>query len=193
MDPSPGNIAPSWPVAIAHGMRNTTNPMIHQPNADGPADWTTAAFVMNKTIATKIATMSNVVSTLGRMPPATRSEISEPESVSAAVMAPPQRRRVTLEVYPFGVSRAHRRAATLRSFCPGSEATAGGCRCRGAWSRARQGVTGRRIRYNQHSRLPSDQARSRPCQSAGIVLEQAGPGARYAGGHQDQPGGGEDK
>src|SRR5947208_9977670 len=90
MDPSPGNIAPSWPVAIAHGIRNTTNPMTHQPNADGPADWTTAALVMNKTIATKIATMSNVVSTLGRMPPATRSEVSEPESVSAAVMASPQ-------------------------------------------------------------------------------------------------------
>src|SRR5215831_9092060 len=91
MDPSPGNITPSWPVAIAHGIRNTTNPMIHQPNADGPADWTTAALVMNKTIATKIATMSNVVSTLGRMPPATRSEISEPEPVSAAVTAPPPR------------------------------------------------------------------------------------------------------
>src|SRR5215472_14558139 len=90
MDPSPGNIAPSWPVAIAHGIRNTTNPMIHQPNADGPADCTTAALVMNKTIATKIATMSNVVSTLGRMPPATRSEMSEPESVPAAVMASPQ-------------------------------------------------------------------------------------------------------
>src|SRR5215467_1582831 len=90
MDPSPGNITPSWPVAIAHGIRNTTNPMIHQPNADGPADWTTAELVMNKTIATKIATMSNVVSTLGRMPPATRSEISEPESVSAVVTASPQ-------------------------------------------------------------------------------------------------------
>ena len=76
-------------MAIAHGMRNTTNPMIHQPNADGPADWTTAELVMNKTIATNIATMSNVVSTLGRMPPATRSEVSEPESVSAAVMAVP--------------------------------------------------------------------------------------------------------
>src|SRR5215472_5919126 len=81
MDPSPGNITPSWPVAIAHGIRNTTNPMIHHPNADGPADWITAAFVMNNTIATKIATMSNVVSTLGRMPPATRSEISEPDPV----------------------------------------------------------------------------------------------------------------
>src|SRR5262250_3278943 len=79
MDPSPGNIAPSWPVAIAHGIRNTTNPMIHQPNADGPADWITAALVMNSTIATKIATMSNVVSTLGRIPPATRSEISRSE------------------------------------------------------------------------------------------------------------------
>ena len=87
MDPSPGNMAPSWPVAIAQGTRNTTNPMIHQPNADGPADWMTAALVMNRTIATKIATMSNVVSTLGRMPPATRSEIREPVwvSVSAAM------------------------------------------------------------------------------------------------------------
>jgi len=108
MEPSPGNIAPSWPVAIAHGIRNTTNPMIHQPNAEGPADCTTAALVMNRTIATKIATMSNVVSTLGRMPPATRSEISEPESVPAAVMASPQRRRVTLEIYPLGTSRARR-------------------------------------------------------------------------------------
>src|SRR5690349_12218254 len=59
--------------------------MIHQPNADGPADWTTAALVMNRTIATKIATMSNVVSTLGRIPPATRSEISEPASVSVVI------------------------------------------------------------------------------------------------------------
>src|SRR5215470_4468635 len=90
MDPSPGNIAPSWPVAIAHGIRNTTNPMIHHPNADGPADWITAAFVMNNTIATKIATMSNVVSTLGRMPPATRSEISEPDSLSVVMAVPPQ-------------------------------------------------------------------------------------------------------
>src|SRR5215472_2489566 len=89
MDPSPGNIAPSWPVAIAHGIRNTTNPMIHQPNADGPADWITAALVMNSTIATKIATMSNVVSTLGRIPPATRSEISPPESVSVVTAVPP--------------------------------------------------------------------------------------------------------
>src|SRR6267154_5266353 len=85
MDPSPGNIAPSWPVAIAHGIRNTTNPMIHQPKADGPADWTTAALVMNRTIATKIATMSNVVSTLGRMPPATRSEIRELDSASVVM------------------------------------------------------------------------------------------------------------
>src|SRR5260370_19861226 len=85
MDPSPGNMAPSWPVAMAHGTRNTTNPMIHQPNADGPAPWITAALVMNSTMATKIATMSNVVSTRGSMPPATRSEISEPESESVVM------------------------------------------------------------------------------------------------------------
>src|SRR5262249_12872442 len=89
MDPAPGNIAPAWPGATGDGIRNTTNPMIHHPNADGPADWITAAFVMNRTIATKIATMSNVVSTLGRMPPATRSEISEPESVSVVIAALP--------------------------------------------------------------------------------------------------------
>ena len=87
MDPSPGNITPSCPVAIAHGIRNTTKPMIHQPYAAGPAGWMAAALVMNKTIATKIATMSNVVSTFGKMPPATRSEISESESVLVAVMA----------------------------------------------------------------------------------------------------------
>src|SRR5215469_17225611 len=72
---------------MAQGTRNTTNPMIHHPNAAGPADWMTAALVMNKTIATKIATMSNVVSTLGRMPPATRSEISVPDAVSVSVSA----------------------------------------------------------------------------------------------------------
>jgi hypothetical protein len=33
--------------------------------------------------------MSNVVSTLGRMPPATRSEISEPDSASAVMAVPP--------------------------------------------------------------------------------------------------------
>src|SRR5215475_9096490 len=96
MDPSPGNITPSWPVAIAHGIRNTTNPMIHHPNADGPADWITASFVMNNTIATKIATMSNVVSTLGRMPPATRSEISEPGPVSVVISVPPQLSSIAL-------------------------------------------------------------------------------------------------
>src|SRR5579859_2514124 len=115
MDPSPGNIAPSWPVAIAQGIRNTTNPMTHQPNAEGPADWTTAALVMNSTIATKIATMSNVVSTLGRMPPATRSEISEPESVSAVAMAPPQRGGITLKIYPFEASWAHHPGCLLEA------------------------------------------------------------------------------
>src|SRR5262249_11933361 len=87
MDPSPGNMAPSWPVAMAHGTRNTMNPMIHHPNAAGPADWMTAALVMNRTIATQIATMSNVLSTLGRMPPAIFSEIGAPLSVSVSVSA----------------------------------------------------------------------------------------------------------
>src|SRR6266576_2692457 len=117
MDPSPGNIAPSWPVAIAHGIRNTTNPMIHHPNADGPADWITAAFVMNNTIATKIATMSNVVSTLGRMPPATRSEISEPDSVSVVMAVPPQLSSIALIMALLGDVESLLRFTHLR--CPG--------------------------------------------------------------------------
>jgi hypothetical protein len=60
--------------------------MIHQPNDAGPAPCMTAEFVMNSTMATKIATMSNVVSTLGRIPPATRSEIRS-SLWSAVVMA----------------------------------------------------------------------------------------------------------
>src|SRR5215472_8041659 len=86
MDPSPGNITPSCPVAIAHGIKNTRKPMIHQPYAAGPAGWMAAELVMNSTMATKIATMSKVVSTLGRIPPASRSELSSLESV-CAVMA----------------------------------------------------------------------------------------------------------
>src|SRR5215471_4417218 len=111
MDPSPGNMAPSWPVAIAHGIRNTTNPMIHHPNADGPADWITAALVMNKTIATKIATMSTMVSTLGRMPPATRSEISAPGSVSVVMAAPPHLSPIALIMALLG-TRSHPLRAT---------------------------------------------------------------------------------
>jgi len=74
MEPSPGNIRPSWPVTIAPGIRKSRKPSTHQPKADGPALWITAALVMNKTIETKIATMSNELRTFGSMPPATRSE-----------------------------------------------------------------------------------------------------------------------
>src|SRR5919197_3360128 len=76
---------------MAQGTRKTTNAMIHQPKAAGPADWMTAALVMNKTIATKMATMSKVVSTRGRMPPATRSDSSSSSlvgSVEAVIGAP---------------------------------------------------------------------------------------------------------
>src|SRR6266487_3262054 len=89
MDPSPGNMTPSWPVAIAHGIRNPRNPMIHQPYAAGPAGWMAAALVTNNTIATKIATMSKVVSTRGRMPPAMRSEISAPCFSTVVMTWPP--------------------------------------------------------------------------------------------------------
>src|SRR6516164_1307709 len=125
MDPSPGNIAPSWPVAIAQGIRNTTKPMIHHPNADGPADWITAALVMNKTIATKIATMSNVVSTLGRMPPATRSEISERDSVSVVMAVPPSLSSIALIMAFFG-ARSHPLGATRLGYLghPGPWVTA---------------------------------------------------------------------
>src|SRR5215469_7214532 len=47
-----------------------------------------AELVMNKTMATKIATMSNVVRTRGRMPPATRSDRSSLDSVCTAIAAP---------------------------------------------------------------------------------------------------------
>src|SRR5215469_4467031 len=134
MDPSPGNIAPSWPVAIAHGIRNTTNPMIHHPNAAGPADWITAAFVMNKTIATKIATMSNVVSTLGRMPPATRSEIREPEPVSEVIA------RASLALVPL---RSHARRSTHSGY-PG-HARRGGVTA-GNWHSGPGAETARRPR-----------------------------------------------
>src|SRR4051794_1621262 len=76
---------------MAHGTRKTTNAMIHQPKAAGPADWMTAALVMNSTIATKIATMSKVESTRGKMPPATRSDSSSwlpVGSVEAVIGAP---------------------------------------------------------------------------------------------------------
>jgi hypothetical protein len=63
---------------MALGIRKARKPRIHQPNAVGPADWITAALVMNNTIAAKIATMSNELRTLGRIPPATRSESSSP-------------------------------------------------------------------------------------------------------------------
>jgi hypothetical protein len=65
-------------VTIALGMRKARKPRIHQPNAVGPADWITAALVMNSTMAAKIATMSNELRTFGRIPPATRSESSSP-------------------------------------------------------------------------------------------------------------------
>src|SRR6185369_9802283 len=59
--------------------------MIHQPNAAGPALWMTAALVMNSTIDTKIATMSNVLRTRGSIPPAMRSEASSPDSSGPVV------------------------------------------------------------------------------------------------------------
>ena len=74
-------------MTIAPGIRNATNPMIHQPNAAGPALWMTAALVMNNTTDTKIATMSNVLRTLGSMPPATRSDRNSPPC-SGVVMSP---------------------------------------------------------------------------------------------------------
>src|SRR6266511_2686629 len=90
MEPSPGNMRPSCPVTIALGIRKARNPRIHQPKAVGPAVWMTAALVMNRTMATKIATMSNELRTLGRMPPAIRSESSSPDAAGAtAAIASP--------------------------------------------------------------------------------------------------------
>ena len=46
----------------------------------------TDPWLAKRTMATKIATMSNGPSTLGRMPPAIRSESSSPERGGAAVV-----------------------------------------------------------------------------------------------------------
>src|SRR6266508_2252723 len=82
---------PSCPVTMAPGIRNARKPRIHQPKAVGPALWITAALVMNSTMATKIATILNELRTLGRIPPATRSESSSPLAAgsTAAIFVPP--------------------------------------------------------------------------------------------------------
>src|SRR6266536_3084890 len=87
-------MTPSCPVTIALGIRKARKPRIHQPKAVGPALWITAALVMNRTMAAKIATMSNELRTFGRIPPATRSESSSPlaaGSTAAMVVPPPAR------------------------------------------------------------------------------------------------------
>src|SRR5438128_1022462 len=54
--------------------------------AAGPACWTTEPWTANRTMATKMATMSNGPKTLGRMPVAIRSESNSPERVGAGAV-----------------------------------------------------------------------------------------------------------
>src|SRR5207302_1211380 len=54
--------------------------------AAGPACWTTEPWTANRTMATKMATISNGPKTLGRMPGAIRSESSSPERVGAGAV-----------------------------------------------------------------------------------------------------------
>src|SRR6266487_3579970 len=94
-------MTPSCPVTIALGIRKARKPRIHQPKAVGPALWITAALVMNRTMAAKIATMSNELRTFGRMPPATRSESSSPDAAGSttAIASPPQLGASTREAH----------------------------------------------------------------------------------------------
>src|SRR6266516_1165711 len=79
-------MSPSCPVTIAPGMRKVRNPRIQYKKAATPAPGITPALLIKRTIATKMAIMSNVFKTLGRMPPAMRSERkTSPPPLSAVV------------------------------------------------------------------------------------------------------------
>src|SRR2546426_6371635 len=64
MDPSSGNIRPSWAVPNAPVIRNVRNATIQYGNMAGPATCTPAELLMNRTMATKMTTRSNGPSVL---------------------------------------------------------------------------------------------------------------------------------
>src|SRR2546428_2006669 len=64
MDPSSGNIRPSWAVTNAPVIRNVRNATIQYGNMAGPANCTPAELLMNRTMATKMTIRSNGPSVL---------------------------------------------------------------------------------------------------------------------------------
>src|SRR5207249_1037510 len=74
MDPSSGNIRPSWAVTKAPVTRKVRNARIQYGNMAGPANWTPAELLMNRTMATKMTTKSNGPSVLDTRTGASCSE-----------------------------------------------------------------------------------------------------------------------
>ena len=66
-------------------IRNVANPTIQKMNTDGPANWTPAELLMNRTIATKITTRSNGPSVRATRTGATFSEIMTFSSACVAI------------------------------------------------------------------------------------------------------------
>src|SRR5919201_2570604 len=98
MEPSPGNNLPSCPVTMAPGMRKVMNPRIRYVMDTGPLPKNPVVFVIKSTMATKIATMSKVLRTLGRIPPATRSETRpEPSACAVAIAVAPLPQKETYQ------------------------------------------------------------------------------------------------
>src|SRR5439155_16083557 len=87
-DPSSGNIRPSCAVTNPPVIRNVANARIQKMNTDGPAAWTPAELLMNRTIATKITTRSNGPSVLATRTGATFSEIIACSLVRLAIRHP---------------------------------------------------------------------------------------------------------
>src|SRR5262249_59001709 len=72
---------------MAPGIRKVRKPTSSHVIDTGPLPKKPGTLLMNRTMATKIATMSNEFSTFGSTPPATRSEVSsDPVRGSAAAV-----------------------------------------------------------------------------------------------------------
>ena len=82
---------PSWAVTNAPVIRNVANATIQKTNTDGPANWSPAALLMNRTIATKITTRSNGPRVRATRTGATFSEIMAFSSGRAAMLHPSRR------------------------------------------------------------------------------------------------------
>src|SRR5213592_5027658 len=79
---------PSCAVTNPPVIRNVANARIQKMNTDGPAAWTPAELLMNRTIATKTTTRSNGPSVLATRTGATFSEIIACSSARVAIGPP---------------------------------------------------------------------------------------------------------